>query len=62
MDVHEELQDAYKKLDTAEKVIIRLRKEADDNYKVEQILIAAGFITQDKVSEARDILHGLDNQ
>ena len=39
--------------------IARMKKCELDEYKVHQILIAAGFLTQEKLNEARDILEGL---
>ena len=59
MTKDEELQDAYNKLDAAEMQISRMKKLASNQFKVMQILIAAGFITQDKLNEARDLLEGL---
>ena len=59
MTKDEELQDAYNKLDAAEMQITRLKWQTNFDYKVLQILIAAGFITQEKINEARDILDGL---
>ena len=59
MTKDEELQDAYNKLDAAEMQISRMKKIESNQFKVMQILIAAGFITQDKLNEARDLLEGL---
>lgn len=55
-----ELTIAYSKLEAAEIAVSDLRKEKNDNYKINQILIAAGFLTQEKIDEARDILQGFD--
>jgi hypothetical protein len=59
MTKDEELQDAYNKLDAAERQITRMKKREIDEYKVQQVLIAAGFLTQEKLNEARDILEGV---
>ena len=59
MTKDEELQDAYNKLDAAEMQITRMKKQANNDYKVLQILIAAGFLTQEKLDDARSILDGL---
>ena len=56
---NEELQDAYNKLDAAEMQISRMKKEQSRQHKIQQILIAAGFLTQEKLNEAADILEGL---
>ena len=56
-----ELAAAYLKLDIAEKHLSSMRKEAHRQFKINQILIAAGFLTQDKINEAADILEGLPN-
>ena len=53
-----ELQDAYNKLDAAEMQISSLRAEQRRRFKIHQILIAAGFLTQEKINEASDILEG----
>lgn len=55
----EELQAAYKKLEEAEEQIKRMKKREIMEYKVQQILIAAGYITQEKINEAMDILQDL---
>lgn len=55
----EELQAAYKKLEEAEEQIKRMKKREIMEYKVQQILIAAGYITQEKLNEAMDILQDL---
>ena len=54
-----ELQDAYNKLDAAEMQISRMRAEQRRQFKIQQILIAAGFLTQEKINEVSDILEGL---
>ena len=59
MTKDEELQVAYNKLEAAEMQITRMRKQANNYYKVLQILIAAGFLTQKKLDEVRSILDGL---
>ena len=59
MNIKEELQEAYKKLDAAEMQISRMRKQANHDDKMLRILIAAGFLTQEKLEEARNILEGL---
>lgn len=59
MTQEEELAEAYSKLDAAEMQITRMGQRELTEYKVQQILIAAGFLTQDKLNEARDILNGL---
>jgi len=59
MTKDEELQDAYKKLEAAERQIARMKKRELNEYKVQQILIVAGFLTQEKINEVRDILEGL---
>ena len=59
MNKEEELQDAYNKLDAAEMQISRMRKESIKRDRVEAILIAAGFLTQEKLNEAMDILYDL---
>ena len=61
MTKDEELQDAYTKLDAAEMQVTRLRKELNTQDKVLRLLIAAGFITEEKASEARALLDGLPN-
>lgn len=52
----EELQQAYNDLERAEKTISRLKTAADERYKVEQILIAAGFLTREKINETEALL------
>ncbi len=61
MTKDEELRDAYAKLDAAEMQITRLRKELNTQDKVLNLLIAAGFVTDEKVSESRALLDGLPN-
>ena len=61
MTVEQELRDAYAKLEAAEMQIARLRKELNGQEKVLLLLIAAGFVTGEKVSEARALLNGLPN-
>ena len=55
-----ELEKAYEDLTKAEKTISTLRLERDKKYKVEQILIAAGFLTREKIQEAEAIMDSLD--
>jgi hypothetical protein len=61
MTKDEELRDAYTKLDAAEMQITRLRKDLNTQDKVLRLLIAAGFVTEEKASEARALLDGLPN-
>lgn len=61
MTTEEELSDAYKKLDAAENQLSIMKRRETENYKVFDILIVAGFLTQEKINEARDIIRGLDD-
>lgn len=54
-----ELDSAYQKLAEMEEKVVRLNKELNKQFKVEEILIAAGFITKEKVREAECILDAL---
>jgi len=56
-----ELEKAYADLDKAENKITALIKQNNTNYKVQQILIAAGFLTRDKINEAEAIMYDLEN-
>lgn len=60
MSVELELKDAYEKLEKAENSLKHQAKELNRQYKVNQILIAAGFLTQEKINEAADILQDMD--
>ena len=62
MTKDEELQDAYNKLDAAEMQATRMRKHISEQDKTFQLLIVAGFVTQEKVNEARDLLYMTDKE
>ena len=55
----EELDAAYKKLAKAEDRVSKLDAELGKQFRVEAILIAAGFLTQEKIRDAESLLDGL---
>jgi hypothetical protein len=50
----------FQKLEEARATIARKDKELLEQHKIQEILVAAGFLTREKINEARDILQGLD--
>lgn len=59
--IEKELNDAYESLEKAEKQVSNLLIERREVIQVLEILKAAGFITDEKVSQAREIIQGLDD-
>ncbi len=55
-----ELAETYEKLDKAEKQVSNLLAERKDTNQMIEILKAAGFLTDEKLYQAREILTGLD--
>lgn len=60
MTKDEELQDAYNKLSEAEQKISILRRQLNENYRVEQVIVAAGLLSKEKFDEARAIIENVD--
>ena len=56
-----ELADAYEKLEKAEKQISSLLIERRDDHQVIEVLKAAGFLTDGKLYQAREIIMSLDS-
>jgi len=55
----EELDAAYKKLAEAEDRVSKLDAELGKQFRVDDILIAAGFLTREKIRDAESILDEL---
>lgn len=55
----EELAAAYEKLGETEDKLARANAGLSKQYKVEEILIAAGFLTREKIREAESVLDAL---
>ena len=55
----EELATAYEKLAETEDKLARAYAKVIKQYKVVEILIAAGFLTREKIREAESILDAL---
>jgi len=55
-----ELADAYERLDKSENRVKRLLVEVNQNTRVIEILKAAGFLTEEKVREAEQIIESLN--
>lgn len=56
IDRDEELQKAYNDLNLAETKLAVLERVLNEKHKVQQILIAAGFLTIEKINEAEAII------
>lgn len=56
-----ELADAYEKLEKAEKQVSNLLIERRDTSQMIEVLKAAGFLTDEKLYQAREIIMGLDS-
>ena len=56
-----ELEDAYEKLAKAEKTVSNLLIERRETSKILEVLKAAGFLTDEKLYQAREIIMGLDS-
>jgi len=56
-----ELDEAYMKLDKAEKQVSNLLIERRGTNQMIEVLKAAGFLTDEKLSQAREIIMGLDS-
>lgn len=55
-----ELEAAYKSLEAKEKQVSNLLIERNESFKIMDVLKAAGFITDEKIGEARDLIQGLE--
>lgn len=51
-----ELEAAYEKLDKTEKRVSSILKELNETEKAIDVLVAAGFLTEEKIQQARDIV------
>lgn len=56
-----ELEAAYEKLEKAEKQVSNLLIERRDTNRILEVLKAAGFLTDEKLYQAREIIMGLDS-
>jgi hypothetical protein len=56
-----ELEAAYEKLEKAEKQVSNLLIERRDTNRIIEVLKAAGFLTDEKLYQAREIIMGLDS-
>ncbi len=56
-----ELEAAYEKLEKAEKQVGNLLIERRDTNRILEVLKAAGFLTDEKMHQAREIIMGLDS-
>ncbi len=56
-----ELADAYKQLEKLEKQIANLLIERREASKIIEVLKAAGFLTDEKLFQAREIIMGIDS-
>jgi len=56
-----ELADAYGKLEKAENQVSNLLIERRDDHQIIEVLKAAGFLTDEKLYQAREIIMGLDS-
>ncbi len=59
--LEKELADAYEKLEKSEKQISNLVAERRDTNQMIEVLKAAGFLTDEKLFQAREIVAGLDS-
>ena len=55
-----ELDLAYKKIEQLEEQVIRLDRAVKKQYQIERLLIAAGFLTEEKIRQADEILEPLN--
>tara|TARA_R110001606_G_scaffold307324_1_gene454300 strand:- start:9 stop:431 length:423 start_codon:yes stop_codon:yes gene_type:complete len=55
-----ELEAAYVSLENADKQLINLRIERQANKKLLKVLVVAGFLDDEKICQARDIIKSLD--
>jgi hypothetical protein len=56
-----ELSEAYEKLEKAEKQVSNLLIERRMTVQIFEILKAGGFLTDEKIGQAREIIKGLDS-
>ena len=56
-----ELEDAYEYLEKTEKQVSNLLAERSDTNRILDVLKAAGFLTDEKLYQAREIIMGLDS-
>ena len=56
-----ELEAAYENLEKAEKQVSNLLIERRDTNRIIEVLKAAGFLTDEKLYQAREIIMGLDS-
>ena len=59
--LEKELADAYEKLEKSGKQISNLVAERRDTNQMIEVLKAAGFLTDEKLFQAREIVAGLDS-
>jgi hypothetical protein len=59
--LEKELAEAYAKLEKADKQVSNLLIERRDTNQVIEVLKAAGFLTDEKLCQAREIIMGLDS-
>ena len=59
--LEKELEAAYEKLASTENSLKIVTIERNKQFKIEEVLIAAGFLTRQKIREAEDILGGLND-
>ena len=59
--LEKELCEAYEKLDKLEKQISNLLVERKDSAMILEVLKAAGFLNDEKLYQAREIIMGLDS-
>ena len=59
--LEKELAEAYEKLEKSEKQVSNLVTERRDTNQMIEVLKAAGFLTDKKLFQAREILSGLDS-
>ena len=59
--LEKELYWAYEKLDKLEKQISNLLVERKDSAMILEVLKAAGFLNDEKLYQAREIIMGLDS-
>lgn len=60
-DCKKELEAAYENLEKAEKQVSNLLVERRDTNRILEVLKAAGFLTDEKLYQAREIIMGLDS-
>ncbi len=61
MNKEQQLQKAHNDLERAEDKIKILKRNIETRYKVQDILVAAGFFTREKIEEAEAIMFDLES-